>query len=112
MIAGALMGKRVEYCSSVYHKVPAIAEYALKGFRVTRDFNLEEELIKKELQLRETERAKPSIKISLPEAEKEQTIQSLRRELAEIKGSRAWRYIQPLRRFHIWLQFKQKRGKE
>ena len=36
MIAAALLGKQVEYCASNYHKVPAIAEYALRQFPVTR----------------------------------------------------------------------------
>jgi exopolysaccharide biosynthesis predicted pyruvyltransferase EpsI len=36
MIAAALLGRRVEYRSSNYHKVPSIAEYALAGFDVTR----------------------------------------------------------------------------
>lgn len=36
MIAAALLGKRVEYRASSYHKVPAIAEFALKGFPVQR----------------------------------------------------------------------------
>jgi len=36
MIAAAMLGKRVEYDTSVYHKVPAIAEYALKQYPVTR----------------------------------------------------------------------------
>lgn len=35
MIAAALLGKRVEYRTSKYHKVPAIAAYALRGFPVT-----------------------------------------------------------------------------
>lgn len=35
MIAGALLGKQVEYASSNYHKVPAIAEFSLKHFRVS-----------------------------------------------------------------------------
>ena len=34
MIAAALLGKQVEYRSSAYHKVPAIAEFALAGFAV------------------------------------------------------------------------------
>ncbi len=34
LIAGALLGKHVEYSMSEYHKVPAIAEYALKGYPV------------------------------------------------------------------------------
>jgi GT2 family glycosyltransferase len=34
MIAAALLGKRVEYRASAYHKVPAIAELALAGFAV------------------------------------------------------------------------------
>ena len=34
MIAAALLGKYVEYRSSNYHKVSAIAEFALKGFPV------------------------------------------------------------------------------
>jgi exopolysaccharide biosynthesis predicted pyruvyltransferase EpsI len=36
MIAGAMLGKRVEYLPSSYHKVPAIADYALKNYPVTR----------------------------------------------------------------------------
>jgi exopolysaccharide biosynthesis predicted pyruvyltransferase EpsI len=36
MIAAALLGKKVRYRPSGYHKVPAIAEYALKGFPVER----------------------------------------------------------------------------
>ena len=36
MIAAALLGKRVEYEASSYHKVPAIAEYALRQYPVTR----------------------------------------------------------------------------
>jgi hypothetical protein len=35
-IAGALLGKRVEYLSSSYHKVPAIVDYALRSFPVSR----------------------------------------------------------------------------
>ncbi len=34
MIAAALLGKRVEYRASTYHKVPAIAKFSLKGFPV------------------------------------------------------------------------------
>jgi len=34
LIAGAMPGRRVEYRSSGYHKVPAIARYALGGFPV------------------------------------------------------------------------------
>ena len=34
MIAAALLGKRVEYRASIYHKVPAIAKYSLKDFPV------------------------------------------------------------------------------
>jgi len=34
MIAAALLGKEVEYQASAYHKVPAIAEFALGGFAV------------------------------------------------------------------------------
>ena len=34
MIAGALLGKRVEYRPSSYHKVPAIARFSLKDFPV------------------------------------------------------------------------------
>jgi hypothetical protein len=30
-----MMGKRVEYLPSSYHKVPAIARYALRDFPVT-----------------------------------------------------------------------------
>jgi GT2 family glycosyltransferase len=36
MIAGALLGKPVEFCTSNYHKVPAIAAYALQQFPVTQ----------------------------------------------------------------------------
>ena len=36
MIAGALLGKVVHYWTSSYHKVPAIADYALKSFPVQR----------------------------------------------------------------------------
>ncbi len=36
MIAAAMLGKRVEYKSSNYHKVPAIARYALQGYPVVR----------------------------------------------------------------------------
>jgi GT2 family glycosyltransferase len=34
MIAAALLGKRVEFCASAYHKLPAIAEFALADFAV------------------------------------------------------------------------------
>jgi GT2 family glycosyltransferase len=37
MIAAALLGKRVLYRASSYHKVPAIAEWALVGYPVCRD---------------------------------------------------------------------------
>jgi exopolysaccharide biosynthesis predicted pyruvyltransferase EpsI len=36
MIAAAMLGKKVRYWPSGYHKVPAIAEYALSGFPVER----------------------------------------------------------------------------
>jgi exopolysaccharide biosynthesis predicted pyruvyltransferase EpsI len=36
MIAAALLGKTVDYCTSSYHKVPAIADYALRLFPVQR----------------------------------------------------------------------------
>jgi len=36
MIAAALLGKRVEFASSAYHKLDAIAEYALQEHAVTR----------------------------------------------------------------------------
>jgi exopolysaccharide biosynthesis predicted pyruvyltransferase EpsI len=36
MIAAAMLGKKVKYRPGSYHKVPAIAEYALKGFPVER----------------------------------------------------------------------------
>lgn len=35
-IAGAMLGKRVEYASSNYHKVPAIVEFSLQGKDVER----------------------------------------------------------------------------
>ena len=35
-IAAALLGKRVEYLASSYHKVPAIVDYSLSGFPVVR----------------------------------------------------------------------------
>lgn len=37
MIAGALLGKRVRYRSSSYHKLPAIAAWSLQGYPVIRD---------------------------------------------------------------------------
>jgi exopolysaccharide biosynthesis predicted pyruvyltransferase EpsI len=36
MIAAAMLGKRVEFQASTYHKVPAIAEFSLNGFPVHR----------------------------------------------------------------------------
>jgi hypothetical protein len=36
MIAAALLGKTVDYGTSSYHKVPAIADYALRLFPVRR----------------------------------------------------------------------------
>jgi exopolysaccharide biosynthesis predicted pyruvyltransferase EpsI len=36
MIAAALLGKVVDYWTSSYHKVPSIADYALKSFPVRR----------------------------------------------------------------------------
>jgi exopolysaccharide biosynthesis predicted pyruvyltransferase EpsI len=36
MIAAALLGKTVDYRTSSYHKVPAIADYALRSFPVRR----------------------------------------------------------------------------
>ena len=36
MIAAALLGKSVDYWTSSYHKVPAIADYSLKSFPVRR----------------------------------------------------------------------------
>jgi exopolysaccharide biosynthesis predicted pyruvyltransferase EpsI len=36
MIAAALLGKAVDYWTSSYHKVPSIADYALKSFPVRR----------------------------------------------------------------------------
>ena len=36
MIAAALLGKTVDYWTSSYHKVPAIADYSLKSFPVRR----------------------------------------------------------------------------
>jgi exopolysaccharide biosynthesis predicted pyruvyltransferase EpsI len=36
MIAAAMLGKRVGFRPSSYHKVPAIAEYALEGFPIER----------------------------------------------------------------------------
>lgn len=41
MIAGAMLGKKVMYKSTNYHKVPAIAEYALKDFPIERIFETE-----------------------------------------------------------------------
>ncbi len=40
MIAGALLGKRVRYRSSSYHKLPAIAAWSLEGYPVVRDDSL------------------------------------------------------------------------
>jgi exopolysaccharide biosynthesis predicted pyruvyltransferase EpsI len=36
MIAAALLGKAVDFSTSSYHKVPSIADYALKSFPVRR----------------------------------------------------------------------------
>jgi exopolysaccharide biosynthesis predicted pyruvyltransferase EpsI len=36
MIAAALLGKTVDYGTSSYHKVPAIADYSLRFFPVRR----------------------------------------------------------------------------
>lgn len=36
MIAAALLGKEVEYASSNYHKLPAMVDFALRGFRVSK----------------------------------------------------------------------------
>jgi exopolysaccharide biosynthesis predicted pyruvyltransferase EpsI len=36
MIAAAMLGKRVRYWATAYHKVPAIAEWSLRGFPVER----------------------------------------------------------------------------
>ena len=36
MIAAAMLGKRVQYKKSSYHKVPAIAHYALRGYPAVR----------------------------------------------------------------------------
>lgn len=35
VIAGALLGKEVSFSRTTYHKVPAIAEYSLRGYRVS-----------------------------------------------------------------------------
>jgi exopolysaccharide biosynthesis predicted pyruvyltransferase EpsI len=35
MIAAAMLGKRIEYHGTNYHKVPAIAEYSLSGFPIS-----------------------------------------------------------------------------
>lgn len=35
-IAGAMLGKRVEFAASSYHKVPAIVAHSLRGFPVSR----------------------------------------------------------------------------
>lgn len=37
MIAAAMLGKQVEYRATKYHKVPAIADYSLRGFPVRRE---------------------------------------------------------------------------
>lgn len=39
MIAAALLGKRVEYRASTYHKVPEVARFSLKGFPVRPKMN-------------------------------------------------------------------------
>ncbi len=36
MIAAAMLGKKVKYRASNYHKIPAIVEYALEGFPIER----------------------------------------------------------------------------
>lgn len=38
IIAGAMLGRSVEFWSSSYHKLPAIAEFALSGLPVTRRY--------------------------------------------------------------------------
>jgi O-antigen biosynthesis protein len=53
------------------------------------------------IQLAEKEQAVQALTIQL--AKKEQAVQALTIQLAEIHGSRAWKYIQPLRRFRSWI---------
>lgn len=36
LVAGALLGKRVEYLASSYHKLPAIVDYSLRDFPVSK----------------------------------------------------------------------------
>ncbi|MCI0389570.1 MAG: polysaccharide pyruvyl transferase family protein [Acidobacteria bacterium] len=51
MIAAAMMGKQVFYRSSNYHKVEAMAEFALQSFPVVREGELGAEQIKERLKL-------------------------------------------------------------
>ncbi len=51
MIAAAMMGKKVFYRASSYHKVPAIAEFALQPFPVMREEDPDTERIKEKLAL-------------------------------------------------------------
>src|SRR5262245_10217325 len=49
MIASAMMGKRVFYSASCYHKAPAIAEFSLQSFPVTREEELEAGQVREKL---------------------------------------------------------------
>ncbi|MGH9767813.1 MAG: polysaccharide pyruvyl transferase family protein, partial [Blastocatellia bacterium] len=49
MIAAAMMGKQVFYRSSSYHKVPAIAEFALGTFPVSREQEPDAERVREKL---------------------------------------------------------------
>ncbi|MGH9937965.1 MAG: polysaccharide pyruvyl transferase family protein, partial [Blastocatellia bacterium] len=49
MIAAAMMGKRVVYRASNYHKTPAIAEFALQAFPVAREEKLNVKRVRESL---------------------------------------------------------------
>jgi GT2 family glycosyltransferase/exopolysaccharide biosynthesis predicted pyruvyltransferase EpsI len=49
MIAAAMLGKEVFYRASSYHKVPAIAEYALRSLPVTREGEVDTEWLRERL---------------------------------------------------------------
>ncbi len=49
MIASAMMGKRVYFSASSYHKGPAIAEFSLQAFPVTREEATDTRQVKEEL---------------------------------------------------------------
>jgi GT2 family glycosyltransferase/exopolysaccharide biosynthesis predicted pyruvyltransferase EpsI len=55
MIAAALLGKRVFYQSSSYHKLPAIADFALRSYPVVREEEHSTEQLREKLRLKAEE---------------------------------------------------------